>query len=83
MAKYNHFSKQKYKAILFSSLATGDEFRNDFHSKGRRRMDILCVKTGLLRYIEKRSKKEHTLINADGYMVRSALERILDENNVA
>lgn len=71
MARYNHFAKQKYKQIMFSSLNVGDKFRNDFFKNKRRRTDIICVKTGDLCYIEERSKKEHTLYSAEMYQVSS------------
>jgi len=71
MSYYNHFSKEKYKQIMFSSLNVGDKFRQDFFSKGRRRANIICIKTGELGYIEERSKKKHTLYSAENYQVSS------------
>lgn len=69
MAHYNHFVNHKYKQIMFSSLNIGDKFRKDFFLKGRRRADIICIKTGELAFIEKRSKKEHKLYSAEVYQV--------------
>ena len=62
MARWNHFVEQKYKSILFSSLNVGDKFRRDFGQTRpiKYRRDIVCVKTGTLTYVEKRSKKEHS-----------------------
>lgn len=77
MAYWNHFSTHKYKQILFASIQIGEEFREDFFKGKRRRADIICVKTGELSYIEKRSKKEHKLFFIpENYMVSSAKERI-------
>ena len=71
MARYNHFGLQKHKQIMFLSLEVGDKFRQDFFKNGRRRKDIICVKTGELSYIEEKSKKEHTLYSAEIYQVSS------------
>jgi len=71
MAYYNHFSKEKYKQILFSSLAIGDKFRQDFFSKGRRRADIICIKTSELEFIEIHNKQKHILCSAEIYQVYS------------
>lgn len=65
MARYNHFSTQKYKELNFHSLAIMDSFRMDKRDGNRRRKDILMIKTGPLTYREVKSKKEYTLLNTD------------------
>lgn len=76
MAYWNHFGQRAYKQIMFSSLKIGEEFRKDFFKGKRRRKDIICVKTGELSFIEKKSKVEHTLHFDNGYEVSSAVEKI-------
>lgn len=51
----------KYEEIGFNELSVGDKFRRDFFNKGtgRRRKDIICIKTGNLSYIEQRSQIEY------------------------
>lgn len=74
MARYNHFSDRKYIQILFSDLKDGDLFRKDFHAAGRRRKDIVCIKTGLLKFREVRSKKEHSVHSFENLKVSSYTE---------
>lgn len=76
MAYWNHFKDRVYKQILFTSLEIGQEFRKNFWKGKRRRIDILCIKTGELTYIEKKSKTEHKLMTAEGYEVSSAVDKI-------
>ena len=57
MARYNHFSKPKYKTIPFSDISVGAKFRKNFKPFRR---DIVCVKTGDLEYTEQGNKKVHT-----------------------
>lgn len=76
MAYWNHFGERAYKQILFSSLNVGEEFRKDFFKGKRRRKDILCIKTGELTFIEKKSKAEHILHFDNGYEVSSVVEKI-------
>ena len=57
MARYNHFAVAKYPVIKFNSLPIGEKFRNDFFKNGRRRADIICIKTGDLSYMNKGVKK--------------------------
>lgn len=71
MTRWNHFAPIKYARINFSELKIGDRFRNDFWHRGRRRADIICIKTGELSYIEQRSKREHTLFSVSNYTVYS------------
>lgn len=75
MARWNHFSERIYKQVLFSSLNVGEEFREDFFKNKRRRKDIVCIKTGNLSFIEKKSKVEHKLHFDDGYEVSSVMEK--------
>ena len=55
----------KYNKIIFEELNVGDEFRYDPFVKSRfknkKTVFPVCVKTGDLTFIEKRSKKEHRL----------------------
>lgn len=75
MSRYNHFSKKIYLDVLFSDVQIGSLFRNDFHLGGRRRKDIICVRTGELTYIEQSSKKEHTIHSVDNFTVSSYAEK--------
>jgi len=80
MAYWNHFAKNKYKQIMFSSLNVGDKFRKDSFKNKRRRTDIICIKTGELSYMEERSKKEHTLFSVDKLTVSSFSELLTHTN---
>jgi len=71
MSYYNHFSQNKYKQILFSSLNIGDKFRQDFFKNRRRRTNIICIKTGELEFIEERNKQKHILFSTNLYLVSS------------
>ena len=77
MTRYNHFSKQEFKVIRFVDLEIGDKFRKDFFNGNKRRKDIICVKTGKLTYIEKRSKKQRSYkLMGDNIVVKSYSERV-------
>lgn len=67
MARYNHFSQHKYKQIKFVDLSIGDLFRKDFFKNGRRRIDVICKKTGDLTWIEVKSQitGSYKFVNAD------------------
>jgi len=75
MSWYNHFSDYKFKRIAFSSLGIGEKFRQDFFSNGRRRVDIICIKTGELSYVEQRNKTEHLLKDASKYEVSALIKQ--------
>lgn len=64
MAYWNHFAEEKYKEVKWSDIPIGGKFRKDFF-KGKRRSDIICVKTGELTYYEQRSKKERSFAFVD------------------
>ena len=68
MARYNHFKDIIYPKIMFNELSIGDEFRYGRYKNGRHGF-VIAVKTGELTFTERRSKKEHTLINSDSYVV--------------
>lgn len=68
MARYNHFSECPYPVIFYKDLAIGEEFRNSFKPY---RNDIVCIKISENQYIEKRSKKTHSIALPDQYKVRS------------
>lgn len=81
MSRYNHFSKQMYKAINFFDLKVGDKFRRDFFKNKRRRMDIICIKTEPFAYMEQRNKQEYRLSEGlIGYEVRS-FDVLVDNQN--
>lgn len=66
MAYWNHFSKRRYAEILFSSVKVGEKFRQDkFDKNGRRRKDIIMVKTGKLEYQEFRNKRKYSVYHSD------------------
>lgn len=66
MSRWNHFAKRKYRKIQFDSVQIGKKFRKDcFDGKGKRRPDIIMVKTGSLTYQEWRSKKNYTVGHSD------------------
>lgn len=50
MARYNHFSNEKYVALNFKDLEICDSFRLTRYEGKRRRKDILMIKTGPLSY---------------------------------
>jgi len=77
MSYYNHFSKNKFQPISFISLKIGEKFRNDFFKNGRRRADIICIKTSELTYIEQKSKKEHKFIFVDDKNMVSSYDHII------
>lgn len=70
MSRWNHFAKRKYVEIKFRDLPIGSLFRTDSFVGKRRRKDIICIKTGPLSYMEKKSKKEFNLFG-DGITVCS------------
>lgn len=73
MAYWNHFAEHKYQPVDFKNLSIGDKFRKDFFKKGRRRKDVICIKTGDLSFIEEKSKQEHKLhhMPPTGFEVRA------------
>ena len=76
MTRYNHFGKEKYKSIAFSSLKVGDLFRNNLWNNKKRRPNIVCIKAGNNTYAEKRSGVEHTFSNPDDAIVRHHTELV-------
>ena len=67
MAYWNHFSDRKYGRIKFQTLSVGDKFRQDFWQGKRRRLDIICIKTGPDCFVEQKSKREHTIRIPENY----------------
>lgn len=70
MSRYNHFSKEKYEAVSFDSLANGQKFRMDKRAGNRRRNDIVMVKLSHSTYKELKSGKEYHA-TFSGFDVRS------------
>ena len=68
MARYNHFADIKYPKLNFKDLNIGDDFRYGRY-KNNRHGFVIATKTGDLSFVEKRSKKEHTLFDNNGYVV--------------
>jgi len=81
MARYNHFSANKYKQIMFKSVRVGGKFRRDFRKSGRRRTDIVCIKTSKSTYMEEKNKKEYKLYCEDIYVVSSYDELVSNPNS--
>ncbi len=65
MTHYNHFANQIYKQIRFSEVGIGEKFRMDKFRNGRRRLDIIMIKTGRFSYKEQKSKKEFALYGSN------------------
>jgi hypothetical protein len=65
LARYNHFSPQVYQSVWFYEIKIGEKFRSDKFKDGKRRKDIIMVKTGNLSYKELRSDKEYNLISSE------------------
>ena len=65
MARYNHFSKNRYAQVIFSSIGIGEKFRMDKRKDGRLRADIIMIKTSALSYMELKSQKEYTLVHGN------------------
>mgnify|MGYP003603438534 CR=1 FL=1 len=68
MARYNHFKDIPYPKIDFITLNIGEEFRYGRYKNGIHGF-VIAIKTGELTFVEKRSKKEHLLFNANDYIV--------------
>jgi hypothetical protein len=68
MARYNHFKDIPYPKLDFNTLTIGEEFRYGRYKNGKHGF-VIAIKTGELTFVEKRSKKGHALLNANGYIV--------------
>jgi hypothetical protein len=62
MAYWNHFAEEKFDPILFKEIEIGQKFRVGLF-KGKRRSVVIAEKTGMLTYVEVRSKTEHYLLS--------------------
>lgn len=77
MTRYNHFSTKKYKQIPFVDIPIGGKFRKDFHDIVRKRLDIVCVKTGEMTYKEFRSGKKRQFMHMDSsILVSSHIDKV-------
>lgn len=56
---------------MFNSLNVGDKFRKDFFKNGRRRSNIICIKTSEFEYVEQKSKEKYTIVHSANFEVRS------------
>jgi hypothetical protein len=65
MSRYNHFAKTKYSTVSFGCIKIGEKFRLDKFKHGKRRPDVIMVKTSVLSYKEVKSRKEYSVVHAE------------------